>query len=68
MDDVLLGGRGELFEKSIATLKIKFHFRKWMTSKGTFCGSLLTQDPKTYIIEVSQEEFADKMGKPRPHH
>ena len=44
VDDVVLGGRGGRFEKSIAQLKQQFPFRKWMTGQGTFCGSTLTQD------------------------
>lgn len=36
VDDVLLGGHGGLFEKSIATLKTIFPFRKWAMNKGTF--------------------------------
>ena len=65
VDDVLLGGRGEVFEKSIAQLKTTFPFRKWMKQSGTFCGSLLTQDPETYAIAVSQTEFAESMTKPK---
>lgn len=54
--DVVLGGRGDRFEKSIVQLK-----------QGTFCGSMLTQDNQTgaiYIV-VSQESFADNMSKPK---
>ena len=64
VDDVVLGGRGDAFEKSIVQLKQQFPFRKWMTGKGTFCGSSLTQD-ETGAITVSQEQFAENMVKPK---
>ena len=65
VDDVLLGGKGECFEKSIAQLKTKFPFRKWMKGNGTFCGSLLNQDPETFAIQVSQAEFAENLARPK---
>ena len=36
-----------------------------MKHKGTFCGSHLEQCPQSFAINVSQEEFAEKMGKPK---
>ena len=65
VDDVLLGGRGASFEASIERLRAKFPFRKWKHGAGTFCGAELSQCPNTNAIVVSQEEFAEKLDKPK---
>ena len=65
VDDVLLGGQGVDFEASIKRLREKFPFRKWKHGAGTFCGAELSQCSETKAINVSQEEFADKLEKPR---
>ena len=65
VDDVLLGGHGASFEASISRLRAKFPFRKWKHGAGTFCGAELSQCPDTHAIVVSQEEFADKLEKPK---
>ena len=65
VDDVLLGGQGVDFEASIKRLREKFPFRKWKHGAGTFCGAELSQCSETNAINVSQEEFADKLEKPR---
>ena len=65
VDDVLIGGRGELFENSLQNLKKAFPFRKWKIGSGSFCGSELKQDENTFDIEVSQVSFAENMSKPK---
>ena len=65
VDDVLLGGKGADFEASIDRLRATFPFRKWKHGAGTFCGAELSQCPNTHAITVSQEEFADKLEKPK---
>ena len=65
VDDVLLGGKGASFEASIERLRAKFPFRKWKHGAGTFCGAELSQCPETNAINVSQEEFANKLEKPK---
>ena len=65
VDDVLIGGRGELFESTLQKLREAFPFRKWKVGAGSFCGSELKQDAKTFDIEVSQESFAENMSKPK---
>jgi len=65
VDDVLLGGKGELFENTIKELKAAFPFRKWKMHAGTFCGAELSQCPKSFNITVSQESFAEKLQKPK---
>ena len=65
VDDVLLGGQGGEFEASIKRLREKFPFRKWKHGAGTFCGAELSQCSETNAINVSQEEFADKLEKPK---
>eukprot|EP00438_Fugacium_kawagutii_P025213 Skav222622 [mRNA] locus=scaffold4205:86469:93548:+ [translate_table: standard] len=64
VDDVVIGGRGPLFDKSLAELRASFPFRKWQIGKGTFCGADLTQDEHTFGITVSQTSFAEKLQKP----
>ena len=65
VDDVLLGGKGANFEASIERLRATFPFRKWKHGAGTFCGAELSQCPNTHAITVSQEEFAEKLEKPK---
>ena len=65
VDDVVIGGRGQLFEQKLSQLRSTFPFRKWQEGQGTFCGSLLQQDPQTGGICVSQREFIEKMQKPK---
>ena len=65
VDDVLLGGTGANFEESIRRLRATFPFRKWKHGSGTFCGAELAQCPNTHAITVSQEDFADKLEKPK---
>ena len=65
VDDVLLGGKGVNFEESVGRLRATFPFRKWKHRAGTFCGAELSQCPNTKAITVSQEEFADKLYKPK---
>ncbi len=65
VDDVLLGGRGADFEASIERLRATFPFRKWKHGAGTFCGAELSQCQETHTIHVSQEEFAEKLEKPK---
>ena len=65
VDDVLLGGQGADFEASINRLRATFPFRKWKHGAGTFCGAELSQCPNTHAITVSQEEFAEKLEKPK---
>jgi hypothetical protein len=65
VDDVVVGGRGELYQDVLNKLKQTFPFRKWKQFAGQFCGSYIQQDPQTWAIEVSQEEFVDKIPKPK---
>ena len=65
VDDVLIGGRGPVFEKAVETLRKEFRFRKWKAGEGAFCGAMLKQDPTTFSISVSQQEFAEKLEKPK---
>ena len=65
VDDVVIGGQGPLFDQRLEQLRSTFPFRKWQEGHGTFCGSLLQQDPQTGSISVSQREFIDKMQKPK---
>ena len=65
VDDVLIGGQGQLFDEKLSLLRSTFPFRKWKTHEGDFCGSHLRQDSETGIIHVSQAEFASKMPKPK---
>ena len=65
VDDVLLGGQGADFEASITRLRAQFPFRKWKHGAGTFCGAELSQCSETKAIHVSQEEFAEKLEKPK---
>lgn len=44
VDDCAVGGAGELFRKSIESLKARFPFRKWRTRSGDFCGAQYQQD------------------------
>lgn len=64
VDDVVIGGRGRLFDQALAELRSTFPFRKWEIGKGTFCGADLWQDEKTFGITVSQTNFAEKLQKP----
>ena len=65
VDDVLLGGRGQLFDSSVERLKKTFPFRKWRFHQGEFCGADLSQCPKTSEITVSQKSFAMKLERPK---
>lgn len=65
VDDVLLGGRGALFDASVERLRKAFPFRKWRHSRGEFCGADLIQCPDTFDITVSQKSFAMKLQKPK---
>eukprot|EP00435_Cladocopium_sp_Y103_P009129 s4017_g2.t1 len=65
VDDVLIGGSGRYFEEVLHKLRSTFPFRKWKEWSGEFCGSSLRQDPQSYEIVVSQEEFAEKLTKPK---
>ena len=67
VDDVLIGGRGPVFERAVEALRKEFPFRKWKIGEGAgaFCGAMLKQDPKTFAISVSQQEFAEKLEKPK---
>ena len=65
VDDVLVGGRGELFEESLKLLKKQFPFRKWKLHAGSFCGAELSQCKETFNITVSQESFAEKLQRPK---
>ena len=65
VDDVVIGGKGKLFEQKLQWLRSTFPFRKWQEGQGTFCGSDLKQDPNTGGISVHQRPFIDKMQKPK---
>ena len=65
VDDVVIGGRGQVFDKKLQQLRSTFPFRKWQEGQGTFCGSFLQQNPETGGISVSQRDFIDKMQKPK---
>eukprot|EP00435_Cladocopium_sp_Y103_P050503 s1907_g15.t1 len=65
VDDVVTGGRGPLYESALQKLRDAFPFRKWKRFEGQFCGSYLRQNPETWEIEVSQEEFVEKLPKPK---
>ena len=65
VDDVVLGGRGQVFEQSVRQRRDTFPFRKWKVGSGSFCGSELSQCSSTKTITVSQENFADKLEKPK---
>ena len=65
VDDVLIGGRGQVYQSALAQLRQAFPFRKWKRFEGQFCGSFLKQDPETWAIEISQESFVDKLPKPK---
>ena len=65
VDDVVIGGEGPLFDKKLQLLRSAFPFRKWQERRGTFCGSMLQQNPTSGEISVSQREFIDKMQKPK---
>ena len=65
VDDVLIGGRGPMFEQSLADLREAFPFRKWKVGAGSFCGAELRQDAHTFDIEISQTSFAENMSKPK---
>eukprot|EP00435_Cladocopium_sp_Y103_P051560 s1160_g16.t1 len=65
VDDVVVGGRGPLYNSTLKSLRTAFPFRKWKQFEGQFCGSFLKQDRRTFAIEVSQEEFVDKVPKPK---
>ena len=59
VDDTAIGGQGPLFESAVAKLKARFPYRKWRTSEGEFCGAYYRQDPASYEIRVSQQQFAE---------
>ena len=65
VDDVVIGGFGQVFDKKLQMLRSTFPFRKWQEGRGTFCGSMLQQDSTSGSISVSQREFVDKMQKPK---
>eukprot|EP00435_Cladocopium_sp_Y103_P011900 s3832_g3.t1 len=65
VDDVVIGGHGPIYDSALKSLRDAFPFRKWKQYAGQFCGSFLKQDPETFAIEVSQEEFVDKIPKPK---
>jgi len=65
VDDVIIGGRGEKFQTALTVLRETFPFRKWQKGQGSFCGAQLQQCPDTFEIKVSQEEFVDKLQKPK---
>ena len=67
MDEVITRRRGQYYQQALNRLRDTFPFRKWQNGQDSFCGSQLQQCPETFEIKVSQEEFVDKMQKPKLH-
>lgn len=65
VDDVIMGGNGNYYQAKEKELRSTFPFRKWKSGEGEFCGSHISQCPETGDITISQEDFAEKMVKPK---
>ena len=65
VDDSVTGGVGPKYEQAMALLQRRFEFRKLRVQNGDFCGARYVQDPLTFEISMSQEQF---VGKVRPLH
>ena len=63
MDDLLLGGCGAAYRRTINAPRSRFPFRKWKRNQGEFCGSLVSQDVLTKEITVFQSTYALKINK-----
>ena len=61
VDDFLGGGRGPRYEAFVKELRARFPFRRWSVGGGDFCGSLVSQDPKTKEVSLRQAEYVDKL-------
>ena len=60
VDDLALGGSGELFQKSIDQLRQRFPFRKWRVRSGEFCGAMYSQD-QDGTIHMNMKTSAEKI-------
>ena len=65
VDDVIMGGNGNYYQAKEKELRSTFPFRKWKSGEGEFCGSHISQCSETGDITISQEDFAEKMVKPK---
>eukprot|EP00435_Cladocopium_sp_Y103_P026818 s1587_g6.t1 len=60
VDDTALGGKGEVFERTVQQLKARFPYRKWRIGEGEFCGSWYRQS-EDGSIHMSMASFVDKL-------
>ena len=63
VEDLLLGGCGTAYRRTVNALRSRFPFRKWKRNQGKFCGSLISQDVLTKEVTVSQSTCALKINK-----
>ena len=61
VDDTIMGGEGEAYNRAIQRLKARFQYRKWRQGSGEFCGVQYFQDPESKEITYDQKAYAQNI-------
>lgn len=66
VDDLLIEGDegNRTFNRALAQIRARWTFRKWKIGSGKFCGTEIEQDPRTFEIRQTQQEFIAGMKQP----